>query len=154
MTIKDITDTRVLELIDAYGADTNGFPEAERAAAKRRMSEAPAVFALALEQARLLDGLLDRTPDVTVSASLREALISGAPAPEKVPGRSALGLMRFLPGWMPAGAVASLAMGILIGVNVSVPASVATASTDEEADAVMYAALGFGDYSLIDVSTE
>jgi hypothetical protein len=55
---------------------------------------------------------------------------------------------------LPAGAVASLVMGLLIGVNVSLPASVASADTSDEADAVMYAALGFGDYELMSETAE
>ncbi|HRX72973.1 MAG TPA: hypothetical protein P5341_02610 [Hyphomonas sp.] len=149
-----ISDARILELIGAYGADLAAFPEAERAGAARRIAEVPAVFAAALEEARLLDDVLGRMPDVTVSPALREALVSSAPKAKTAPVRSGTGLRRFLPGWLPAGAVASLAMGLLIGVNVSMPATVATASADDEADAVMYAALGFGDYSLMDESTQ
>ncbi|MEZ6012928.1 MAG: hypothetical protein R3C08_13800 [Hyphomonas sp.] len=149
-----ISDARILELIGAYGADPAAFPEAERAEAARRMAEMPAVFAAALDEARLLDDFLGRMPDVTVSPALREALVSSAPKAKTAPVRSGTGLRRFLPGWLPAGAVASLAMGLLIGVNVSMPATVATASADDEADAVMYAALGFGDYSLMDESTQ
>ena len=155
MKTPPITDERIFALIDAYGADPDAFPEAERADAKRRMTDAPALFAVALEDARLLDGMLGRLPDVTIPAALRETLIAGAPKAKKVDGRNGAGLRRFLPAWLPAGAVASLAMGILIGVNVSAPAAVATASVaDEDADAVMYAALGFGDYSLMNESTE
>jgi len=149
-----ISDARILELIGAYGADPNAFPEAERTEAARRIAEVPAVFAAALEEARLLDDVLGRMPDVTVSPALRETLVSSAPKAKTAPVRSGTGLRRFLPGWLPAGAVASLAMGLLIGVNVSMPATVATASADDEADAVMYAALGFGDYSLMDESTQ
>jgi hypothetical protein len=149
-----INDDRILDLIEAYGADPNAFPEAERAEAARRMADAPAVFAAALEEARRLDDLLVQVPEVTVSPVLREALVASAPKAKPAPVRNGSGLRRFLPGWLPAGAVASLAMGLLIGVNVSAPAAVATASVDDEADAVMYAALGFGDYSLMDESTQ
>ena len=109
-----ISDARILELIGAYGADPAAFPEAERADAARRMAEMPAVFAAALEEARLLDDVLGRMPDVTVSPALREALVSSAPKAKTAPVRSGTGLRRFLPGWLPAGAVASLAMGLLI----------------------------------------
>ena len=154
MKTPGMTDERIFELIEAYGADPEGFPEAERAGAMQRMSAAPALFAAALDEARRLDGALARLPDVTVSSALRAALLADAPKPEKAASRSASGLRRFLPAWIPAGALASLAMGILIGVNVSVPSAVATASADDEADAVMYAALGFGEYALMDETTE
>jgi len=151
-----ITDERIFELIAAYGADGNAWPEAERAAARRRMAEAPALFASALEEARSLDAALGGLAEIDVPASLRDALIASAPKPQQSAGRAGSGWMRFVPRWVPAGAFASLAMGLLIGVNVSLPASVATASTaEEEADAVMYAALGFDDYgALMDEITE
>lgn len=152
MTKPKLTDERIFALIDAYGADAGAFPEAEREPARRRMAEAPALFTGALEDAALLDGVLNRLPDVDVPAGLRAALIAGAPAAKPAAGQTGAGWTRFLPGWLPAGAVASLVLGILIGVNVSLPASVATADT--EADAVMYAALGFGDYSMMNESVE
>ena len=152
MTKPGLTDERIFALIDAYGADPGAFPEAERDLARRRMAEAPALFSGALKEAVLLDDVLGRLPDVDVPTSLREALIAGAPAAKPAAGQAGAGWMRFLPGWVPAGAVASLVMGVLIGVNVSLPASVANADT--EADAVMYAALGFGDYTMMDESVE
>ena len=152
MKTQGITDERIFELIGAYGADTHAFPEAEREAARQRIAQAPSLFASALEEASLLDGALDGLADIPVSAALRETLIAGAPKPKPVSGTGRTGLLRFLPAWVPAGAVASLAMGVLIGVNVSAPVSVAVA--DDEADAVMYAALGFGEYALMSESTE
>jgi len=146
-------DDRILELIGAYGADPAAFPEAERDAAAHRIAEAPGLFAKALEDARRLDQFLDLVPEVQVSASLRDSLLASAPRPRKT-RRAENGLRRFLPGWLPAGAVASLVMGIMIGVNVSLPASVVSAQTTDEADVVMYAALGFGDYELMSETVE
>ncbi len=156
MSEPGMTAERIFELIAAYGADGNAWPEAERAAARRRLAEAPALFAAALEEARSLDAALGGLSEIDVHASLRDALIASAPKPQQAAGRAGSGWTRFLPRWVPAGAVASLAMGLLIGVNVSLPASVATAATTEmEADAVMYAALGFDDYgALMDEVTE
>lgn len=142
-----LSDERILDLIEAYGADPAAFPEAERAAATRRIAEAPGLFAKALEEARRLDQFLDLVPEADVSVSLRNSLLASAPKPQR-------GLRRFLPGWLPAGAVASLVMGIMIGVNVSLPSSVASAQTTDETDAVMYAALGFGDYELMSEAAE
>jgi hypothetical protein len=148
-----VSDERILNLIEAYGADPAAFPEAERQAAAQRMTEAPGLFARSVEEASRLDDVLNLIPDVEVSASLRDSLLAGAPKPARA-GRQGSGLRRFLPGWLPAGAVASLVMGLLIGVNVSLPASVASADTSDEADAVMYAALGFGDYELMSETAE
>jgi len=150
-----LNDARILDLIEAYGADPVAFPEAERADAERRMAEAPAVFAPALRHARQLDSALGLLPEVTVPAALRASLLASAPAPKNATLGSGFGLKRFLPAWVPAGALASLAMGLLVGVNVAAPVSVATATpAADEADAVMYAALGFGDYDLMSESTE
>jgi hypothetical protein len=149
-----LSDARILDLIEAYGADPAAFPEAERNAAARRMAESPAVFATALADARQLDSALGLLPEVTVPAALRASLLASAPAPKKAV-RSGAGLKRFLPAWLPAGALASLVMGVLVGVNVAAPVSVATATPAvDEADSVMYAALGFGDYDLMSESTE
>lgn len=150
-----LSDERIFDLIGAYGADPSAFPEAERAAAARRLAEAPGLFAAALEEARQLDSFLGLVPEVDVPASLRDSLLASAPKQKKA-SRFEGGFDRFLPSWLPAGAVASLVMGVLIGVNVSLPASVASAETNttDEADAVMYAALGFGDYELMSETTE
>lgn len=150
-----LSDERIFDLIGAYGADPSAFPEAEQAAAARRIAAAPGLFAAALEEARRLDSLLEMVPEVDVPASLRDSLLASAPKQKKV-SRFEGGFGRFLPSWLPAGAVASLVMGVLIGVNVSLPASVASAETNttDEADAVMYAALGFGDYELMSETTE
>lgn len=148
-----LSDERILDLIEAYGADPAAFPETERESAARRITEAPGVFAKALEDARRLDQFLDLVPEAEVSASLRDSLLASAPKPKRA-ARPERGLRRFLPGWLPAGAVASLVMGVMIGVNVSLPSSVASAQTSDEADAVMYAALGFGDYELMSEAAE
>jgi len=154
MNRHDMTDERIFELIDAYGADPHAFPEAERDAVRKRLAEAPGLFAAALEQARSLDTMLARLPEPAVPEALRASILAAAPQAPKPAATGLRGrLFGRLPNWIPAGAVASLAMGLLIGVNVSVPASMATASTDD-ADTVMYAALGFDDYSLINEGME
>ena len=151
---KSLNDARILDLIEAYGADPAAFPEAERAGAARRMAEASAVFATALADARRLDSALGLLPEVTVSPALRASLLASAPTPKKAV-RSGVGLKRFLPAWLPAGALASLAVGVLVGVNVAAPVSVASVTPAvDEADSVMYAALGFGDYDLMSETTE
>ncbi|MEZ6001391.1 hypothetical protein [Hyphomonas sp.] len=148
-----LSDERILDLIEAYGADPAAFPEAVSDAAARRMAEAPGLFAKALDDARRLDQFLDLVPETEVSASLRDSLLASAPKPKRA-ARPEIRLRRFLPGWLPAGAVASLVMGIMIGVNVSLPSSVASAQTTDDADAVMYAALGFGDLDLMSEAAE
>lgn len=134
-----ITDERVLALIEAYGADPDMFPEAERAAAKSRMAEHPGRFADAVAAARDLDGILAGMPDITTPASLRDALISSAPKPK--PARASRWK---LPVWIPAGALASLTVGLFAGMSVAQPIT----TQDEQAEAAVYAALGFDTYTL------
>jgi len=132
-----ITDERVLALIEAYGADPDMFPEAERAAAKSRMAEHPGRFADAVAAARDLDGILAGMPDITTPASLRDALISSAPKPARASRWK-------LPVWIPAGALASLTVGLFAGMSVAQPIT----TQDEQAEAAVYAALGFDTYTL------
>lgn len=134
-----ITDERVLALIEAYGADPDMFPEAERAAAKSRMAEHPGRFADAVAAARDLDGILAGLPDITTPASLRDALISSAPKTK--PARASRWK---LPVWIPAGALASLTVGLFAGMSVAQPIT----TQDEQAEAAVYAALGFDTYTL------
>ena len=47
-----MTEDRLIELIEAWGADPAGFPEAERAAARALLAANPARFAAALEEAK------------------------------------------------------------------------------------------------------
>ncbi|HAE94063.1 MAG TPA: hypothetical protein DCG65_05855 [Hyphomonas atlantica] len=134
-----ITDARVLALIEAYGADPDMFPEAERAAAKARMADNPARFATALSEAQALDGLFADIPHVSPSPALRETLIASAPKP-----RSARSSRWKLPVWIPAGALASLTVGLFAGMSVAQPVT----TQDEQAEAAVYAALGFDTYTL------
>ncbi|MEZ5945939.1 MAG: hypothetical protein R3C13_08215 [Hyphomonas sp.] len=147
-----ISDERIFEMIEAFGADVRAFPEVEQEAARRRMTEAPGVFASALEAARSLDSMLAGLPEPSISSALREGILAAAPR-DRTQAAGRWGLLSRLPNWLPAGAFASLAMGLVIGVNVSLPAAVATASV-EDADSVMYAAFGFDDYPLIDEAIE
>ncbi|MCA8900504.1 MAG: hypothetical protein KDA53_04580 [Hyphomonas sp.] len=152
MTRHGITDERIFELIDAYGADAAAFPESEREAARRRLTEAPGLFAAALEEARALDGMLSDLPEPEMSPALRTAIMAAAPRAPRTAGGTFRALMGRLPNWVPAGAVASLAMGLVIGANVSLPASASVAA--EDADSVMYAAFGFDELPLLDEETE
>ena len=141
MSERTITEDRLLALIETYGADTNNFPETERAAAERLMLKAPHLFSDALEGARHVDTLLEAIPDMQTPERLRSALIASAPGPAR---NSAKAFGWKFPLWVPAGAVASLAIGLLAGSSV---AQIATYQEDP-AETLVYAALGFDDYSL------
>ena len=58
MTREKMTVERVLQLIEAFGAEPGGWPEDERAAASSLIEAEPDVFAEALSEARALDAFL------------------------------------------------------------------------------------------------
>ena len=135
-----ISDDRILALIETYGADPHMFPEEERAAARARMKAHPEHFSVAIAAAREIDALLGEVPDVVTSESLHDALIASAPkaAPARKSGWK-------LPVWIPAGALASLTVGVFAGMSVAQPIT----TQDEQAEAAVYAALGFDTYTLV-----
>lgn len=133
-----MTENRLLELIAAYGADVSAFPEAEQPAARAMLKDKPALFADALRDAEALDLMLTDLPAVDTPASLRAALIDSAPKARPGPRASRWRL----PVWLPAGAFASLAVGLFAGMSVAQPIS----SQDEQAEALVYAALGYDSY--------
>ncbi|MEP0316826.1 MAG: hypothetical protein ABJL57_03415 [Hyphomonas sp.] len=134
-----ISDARVLALIEAYGADPAMFPDAERSGARARMTDHPERFAAALETARQMDALLGGMPEIATPGHLRSALIASAPQPAPVRKFSWK-----LPVWIPAGALASLTVGLFAGMSVAQPAT----TQDEQAEAAVYASLGFDTYTL------
>jgi hypothetical protein len=133
-----MTEDRLIELIEAWGADPSGFPEAERAAAKVMLAAQPARFAVALAEARALDAALARMPEILPPAALTEALIASAPKARTRTG--AVRVPRFAP-WAPASGFAALAAGLFMGIMVA-PAASASSETDE-VETVLEHALGY-----------
>lgn len=135
-----MTDDRLMELIEAWGADPNAFPEAERAAAKALLAAHPQRFAAALASARALDAALGGLPEILPSAALEEAIIASMPKPRAA--RSDWRLLQFF-RWAPAGAggFAALAAGLFMGAMLA-PTASATSDTDEMA-IVLEHALGY-----------
>lgn len=132
-----MTDARLIALIEAWGADANAFPETERAAAKALLAESPERFAAELQAARDIDALLGGMPDVSPSAALTAALIEAAPKAR--PQRRSW--LAAIPRWPAAGALASLAIGLAIGLGTAQSGTPAT--TEDAVDTLVYAALGF-----------
>ena len=133
-----MTEDRLIELIEAWGADPDGFPEAERAAAKALLAAHPQRFAAALAEARALDAALARMPDVLPPPALTEALVASAPKPRHAAG--GFRVPKFAP-WAPASGAAALAAGLFIGLMVA-----PTASADSESDdvqALLEEAIGY-----------
>tara|TARA_R110000764_G_scaffold20424_4_gene52607 strand:+ start:26554 stop:26997 length:444 start_codon:yes stop_codon:yes gene_type:complete len=134
---KMMTDARLIALIEAWGADVHAFPETERDAAAALLSAEPQRFAPHLTAAREMDILLGAMPEAAPSAALTAALIDSAPKPKSL-RRS---WFAALPRWPAAGALASLAIGLAIGLGTAQPV---TGDTSEDAvDTLVYAALGF-----------
>ena len=150
MTDKTMTDDRLRELIEAYGADTSNFPFEERAAAEARLFEAPEKFLLLLTEARELDDGLRSLPDAFVPGPLRDRLITYAKAR---PGRRGWRWNGWLlPDWAPVGALASVVIGVLAGLAIGAPTDYL--SEDEAAEAYVYAALGYTSLDLLEDAQE
>ncbi|MEM8615880.1 MAG: hypothetical protein AAGF20_02990 [Pseudomonadota bacterium] len=98
-----LPDERVLALIDAYGAELEAWPEAERAGAEAALSASPERFADALAQARALDGALRMLQDgPEPSANLAAVILAAAPQPV-TKARSKIGFLPWLRmGWRNA----------------------------------------------------
>lgn len=135
-----MTDTRLIELIEVWGADPASWPAEERAAARAMLAAHPERFAAALEAARGLDLLLGTLPDITPSPALTEAIIASAPRAAKP-----FGLPRWLSlqaPWFPAGGFAAAALGLIMGLTIA-PAAVAEDDLNAEVEALVISALGF-----------
>lgn len=133
-----MTEDRLIELIEAWGADPAGFPESERAGARALLAARPERFAAALAAAHALDAALARMPEILPSAALTEALVASAPKPAVSRGRAVF--PRFA-SWAPASGFAALAAGLFMGVMVAPAASAANDTAVVET--VLEHALGF-----------
>lgn len=133
-----MTEDRLIELIETWGADPAAFPEADRAAARAMLAAQPARFAAALADASALDAAFAALPMATPSAALTGALIASAPKPR--PAAGGFSLPKLKP-WAPASGFAALAAGLFMGVMIAPAAS--AANDTEEAALVLEHALGF-----------
>ncbi|MCF6328740.1 MAG: hypothetical protein L3J02_02935 [Henriciella sp.] len=143
MTRSGPTVERVLDLIEAYGADPGAWPDGERDAAQAVIDAQPETFAAALSDARAVDAALTRETVPEPASALAAAILKHAPT---APGAqtSGLGWLRdiiFPQGarWPATAALASLIMGIAGGY-----AYAATGPLPyDQADAAYYAAFGY-----------
>jgi hypothetical protein len=116
-----MTPDRFQEMIDAFGADPNHWPPAEREAALgllARSSDARAAVAAA----RRLDGLLDQAPAPTglsFDAAVLAARIAATPQRSVVSGRTSDGGgWRLSFGWFNvAGLAAAAIAGFIVGAT-------------------------------------
>ncbi|HEX2116862.1 MAG TPA: hypothetical protein VHM01_20865 [Alphaproteobacteria bacterium] len=110
-----MTPRRVAELIAAYGAATERWPQAERAAALAVLERTPALRA-EFEQAAVLDAALNRwpCPAPQLDAVALAAHVSAAPRPRAAVRRPFFKLSSF--GWPNAAGLAAAALaGFLVG---------------------------------------
>ncbi|MBI1399243.1 hypothetical protein [Hyphomonas sp.] len=133
-----MTEDRLFELIEIWGADPDAYPESERAGAKALLAAYPQRFAAALADARALDAAFAQLPDILPSAALTEALIASAPKPASA--GAAWRLPKFAP-WAPASGFAALAAGLFMGLMIAPTAS--AASDTDDVQALLEQALGY-----------
>jgi len=137
----DMTEARLIELIEAYGGDPEAWPEGERAAALALLSKSEAAQA-ALSEARALDGLLGAGGGTVRADGPLKARIAAIPEPKRV-GLLA-GLWPFGGIWQPAAGLAAAAVvGFILGTGApAAPDSGADQAQDETVFAVIAAAGG------------
>ena len=142
MTETKMTAQRVLDLIDAFGAETGAWPEEERAAAEALIAAQPDQFQAAFEEARALDALLMEDVAPEPSAMLTEAILAAAPVARPAQNNPFQALVRVIfpqgTRWPAGAALASLLMGLVGGY-----AYASTGVGYDQADSAYYTAFGF-----------
>lgn len=140
-----MTSDRLIALIDAWGADIQAFPEAERAPARALIAASNGAFDEAIAQARALDALFLTTEEIVPSSTLTDALIASAPKAKRAPVKR----FDFSSLWPFAGATAALALGLSFGLIMPTSASTSTAATDQ-VDQLVETAFGLQIYAGLD----
>lgn len=135
-----MTEDRLIELIEAYGADVSAWPVADAEAAASFLAAPSPRVQSALDEAASLDAEL---ADLTIPeppARLHAAILERAPKP-KAPRRARWfdGLLR--PAWSTGAALASLAVGFVMGTTL-----LAEPTGSEPGESAVYAALGLEAY--------
>lgn len=144
-----MTEDRLIELIEAWGAHPSAFPEAERAAARVMLAAQPARFAAVIAEARALDAALARLSEILPSAALTGRLVASVPRPKAA--TRGFRLPKLAP-WAPASGVAALVAGLFMGV-MAAPAASASSDTSE-VESVLEHALGYDPAALTQVLSE
>lgn len=137
-----MTDDRLIELIETWGADTASWPAAERASGEALLRAYPERFAGVLAEARALDGILGGLPEPEMPRALTEAIIAAAPRAKMAPKGGRQGWFGLKTPWAPASGFAAAALGLLMGLTVAPTASANDEMTAEVQELVV-SALGF-----------
>lgn len=107
-----MTETRLRELFDCYGAEARRWPEAERPAALALLALRPDLAA-ERKRAAALDALLAQAERPQASGALIGRLVEAAPRGRR---RWLIDLWPFGPAWQPAfGLVLALLLGLASG---------------------------------------
>lgn len=136
-----MTDDRLIELIETWGADPACWPAADREAGRALLAAHPERFADVLAQAQRLDLMLGALPEPEMPRTLTEAIIAAAPRPK----RTGSGLPRWFglrSPWAPASGFAAAALGLFMGLTMA-PVASAEDEMTAEVEALVVSALGF-----------
>lgn len=106
----EITQERLEQLLDAYGATPERWPSEERAAAERLIATSPAARA-ARDEAVALDQLLDTLPAEQPDPRLAARVLAAAPRRRKPAGSRAW--RRALVATIPLAAAAALTLWVM-----------------------------------------
>ncbi|MEG3638050.1 hypothetical protein [Magnetococcus sp. PR-3] len=110
-----MTEQRLQELVDAYGADAQRWPEAERQPALTLLAHKPHLQGVCTE-AQSLDEWLDIAPPPLPDSALIGRLLLDVPAPRESLFRR---LWPFERVWQPTVALAaSIMFGVLVGMQI------------------------------------
>ncbi len=151
MSDTPISETRLMVLVEAWGPDIRRWPQAEQTQQARAALAAPSPqLAACLHAADRLQSALDTLVMTAPPLGLAERVLASAPG--KQPQGHKPDWRQTVRGWLapqgvawPAGAaLASLAIGLLIGLQIS-PSPTATSAEDE----AVYSALGLQDYTAL-----
>jgi hypothetical protein len=136
-----MTETRLLEIIAAHGADPGRWPEDEREDALGMLGQS-AAGANAIEEASILDTMLGKNPAPPASMALR-ARVASIPGQHGA-GASALARLFWPFGaiWQPAiGLAAAAIIGIVVGIG-SPPEDISLSQIESETYVTVIAAAG------------
>ncbi|MEM9670043.1 MAG: hypothetical protein AAF950_14065 [Pseudomonadota bacterium] len=144
----EMTASRLMDILAAYGAEPLSWPEEERAAAEALLAAHPERFADAIAEARQMDDELGALPIVSLPDGLIESVIASAPIREVSSGASALVRPLWqIRLWAGGFATACLALGLAVGYMAPLQS---TTDYDPFEEALTYALFDSDLYSLED----